>query len=108
MSEWEVIWCPICGKEIHRHSTERIKVRARVPSRDTRGASPLLTEMVRDADYEHQRRVKAAEDACVAHYETRHRLRLRLWRRLRWKWLMNRGWPWVKPPDFEPYRFPAR
>jgi hypothetical protein len=94
--QWEVILCPICRKVIHRHFASPIQSRGRVSSRDYRAGSSLLTQMTMEAEAEHERYVLAAEAACAEHFRDKHPRRLRLWRRLKWNWLLNGPWPWSK------------
>lgn len=47
---WDVILCPVCGEEIHRHRAEPISYRASIPTRFEGHASDVLTAM--DAAHE--------------------------------------------------------
>jgi hypothetical protein len=91
----EVIYCGICKKEIFRHSAEPVVSRGRTSSRAPSAQSAaLLTEMMIDAENAHQQMLARAEQACTEHFQERHALRLRLWKRMQWKWLMQQRWPW--------------
>lgn len=93
MTETELIVCPLCLKVIHRHSAQPIESRARVSSRTTNaGSADLLTEMMLDMERAHQQRIQAAEQACVEHYASSHKVRFWLWRKLHWDRLMNNRW----------------
>ncbi len=64
-------------------------------TRQAKAAMEILAEM---AEEETRQEIEAAERACVDHYRTDHSLRLSLWRRLGWAWLMR--WPmrkWREP-----------
>ena len=93
---WEVIICPICCKEIHRQFSAPIYSRGRVSSRDYQAGSDMLTAMVLAANEEHERMVMAAKEACATHFREQHTIRFRLWKRLKWAWLLQRRWPWRK------------
>lgn len=94
---WELIICPVCGDVVHRHYAAPIRSAGRVSSRDYAAGSGLLTAMMDQANWEHDQLKAAAECACVEHFEQSHPLRLRLWHRYRWDWIMNRRWPWSRP-----------
>jgi hypothetical protein len=94
----EIIICPICRKEIHRQYAAPIQSRAIMSSRtDPKTASAMLTQMMLAADALHEKIVLDAEEACVEHYRTKHSLRLQLWKRFKWDWIMQRRWPWSRP-----------
>ena len=66
--------------------------------------------MFQAAQAEREEELAACERACTEHYLAQHRLRLRLWRRLGWAWLMR--WPTREPralavgqTAFDPVRF---
>lgn len=92
----EVIVCPICREQIHHNYSSPIYSRGRVSSRNYGAGAAMLTQMMIEAQAEHERMLRAAEEACVAHLRTAHSLRFRLWKRLKWKWLIQRRWPWKK------------
>ena len=48
---------------------------------------------------EREEEMKAIEEICVGHFEKRHGLRFRLWKRTRWNRLLT--WP-RRPKDFPP------
>jgi hypothetical protein len=93
---WEIIWCPLCGEDIHRHHAapilSRVSVSSRSSSQQTRSA---FAGMVEAANALHEELVRAAEKACADHFNARHRLRYRAWKRWRRNWLLT-------------YRFPRR
>lgn len=94
----EIIICPICRKTIHQQYASPIVSRAVMSSRSTPGqASSMLTQMMLSADAMHEEIVRAAEETCAKHYLDKHPRRLRLWKRLKWNWLMQRRWPWSRP-----------
>lgn len=93
----EVVICPLCRVEIHRHIGGEVITRARVPSRSGQGAA-VLAQMLLDAIAEQDAERAAAERDCTEHYQARHRVRLWSWRRLGWTWLMR--WPTRKQPEF--------
>ncbi len=90
----ELVFCPLCRVEMHRHVAGKVEMRIKLPSRTTQGAS-AMTMLGEQARAEHEAEMAACERDCVAHYEQRHSLRLRLWRRLGWAWLMR--WPTRDP-----------
>ena len=93
---WEVIICPICRDVVHRQYAAPIVSRGRVSSRDYQAGSDMLTAMMNAANEEHERLVMIAEEACATHFREQHTLRFRLWKRLKWAWLIQRRWPWRK------------
>jgi hypothetical protein len=101
----ETIFCGVCGKTIFSHIATPIVSRAKMPSRDTRGFSPLLAQMAQDAENTHQEMVKSAQEACAEHFRTKHAVRLWLWRRIGWRWLMQRRWPWGGVRDVDEFDF---
>ena len=105
MSEqWEIILCPICREVIHRHYAAPIESRARISSRAPAGhASNMLTLMMEEANRMHEELVLKAEEACASHFRERHPLRLRLWKKLKWNWVLNRRFPWQRhsAPEFD-------
>ena len=92
----EIIICPICREQIHHNYSSPIYSRGRVSSRNYAAGADMLTAMMMSAEEEHQRMVHAAEEACAAHFQTAHSRRYRLWKRLKWNWLIQRRWPWRK------------
>lgn len=105
----ELIICPLCGAEIHRHVAGLVETRIRLPSRTPylTSAGMMLAEM---AEQEKRKEIELVERDCVDHYQSRHSLRLSLWRRLGWAWLMR--WPTRKMDGpglgrevFDPIRF---
>lgn len=90
----EIVVCPLCRSEIHRHVSGRVVTRMKLPSRTTQGAN-ALTMLTMAAMAEREEELAACERACTAHYWSEHRLRVRLWRRLGWSWLMR--WPTRDP-----------
>lgn len=101
----ELIGCPLCAKIIHRHDATEISSRARVSSWHGKNHAQLLTQMVADSEQAYRERVLAAEEACQRHYETNHRLRLWLWKRLHWNGLMNRRWVFWGSSSGEMFRY---
>lgn len=90
----ELVICPLCRAEIHRHVAGRVETKMRLPSRTTQGgnAMQMLAEMARR---EHEDELALCEQACVNHYQARHRIRFSLWHRFHRTWLLN--WPGRKP-----------
>ncbi len=88
--------CPICRKQIHHNYSSPIYSRGRVSSREYGAGAAMLTAMMMEAQAEHERMVQAAEEACATHLRETHPLRFRLWKRLKWRWLIQRRWPWKK------------
>lgn len=87
-SSLEIIYCPICGEEIHRQFSHPVGIRTKVSSWHPNPAS-VLTEMALAAEEAHQKMLRVAEDSCVQHIRTRHPTRYRLWRRFRKNWLIT-------------------
>lgn len=107
--QWEIILCPICRKEIHRHYASPIVSRGTVSSRiDPTMQADFLTQMMLEADRLHEEFALAAEEACTAHMREQHYQRYRLWLRFRWNWLLNGPWPWSRPLSPEKFEFGGR
>jgi hypothetical protein len=90
----ELVICPLCGSEIYRHVGGRVETRIKIPSRIPQAVNVmnLLAYMARQ---ETEQETALVERACEDHYRAHHRLRIELWRRLGWTWLMR--WPQRKP-----------
>jgi hypothetical protein len=95
----EIILCPICRKAIHTQYSSPILGRSTVSSRDPHGASGMLTAMMLAAEAEHLKMIMRAEEACRTHFEEQHPRRLRLWKRFKWNWILQRRWPWSRSSE---------
>lgn len=103
----EIIWCPICRREIYRHDAAPIRSRASVPRSHEAAAVGLLADMALDAERAHREKVEAAERACTDHFLKRHQLRYRVWKRLRWNRIMTRRWLFGPMLAGESFKFPG-
>lgn len=104
----EVVICPLCRGEIHRHVAGKVETKISLPSR-TRSGGNALAMLMETARREQEKEMMLCEQACVSHYQAHHRLRFSVWRRVGWKWLLR--WPTKKPHElpgqqiFDPVQF---
>jgi hypothetical protein len=104
----ELVVCPLCRAEIHRHVAGPVETRISLPSR-TKSGGDAIGMLIENARLEQEKEILLCEQACVGHYRDRHRLRLSLWRRFGWAWLMR--WPTKQPVPhlghdlFDPVQF---
>lgn len=97
----ELIICPLCRAEIHRHVAAPVTTKIRIPSRSSAAyQGDVMTRLAAMVEDERMAEMRAAEESCADHYHDRHRLRVSLWRRFGWTWLMT--WPTRKPKDAPP------
>jgi len=105
----ELIFCPLCGNVIHRHFRTSVATTVRVPSR-SRDTTAVVAELYARAREERSQELADAEQACVLHFQTNHRLRFRLWERFRKPWLIiwprrHKSAPLPDQQIFEPLQF---
>lgn len=97
----EVIVCPLCRAEIHRHTAGPVTTKVRIPSSTTAAhIGDVMAALAESAERERLEELAAVQMACVDHYQERHRLRISLWGWLGWNWLMT--WPRRRPKPLPP------
>ena len=86
----EILSCPTCGEIVWKHKTDPINVRMSIPSRSDRGSDALMMmHQAAQAMYEENVLIPA-EEASRKHFSEKHRLRLWLWERYGWDWILKR------------------
>lgn len=88
MTQWEIIFCPVCDELIHRRLAVPLEYRASIPSRSPHG-SDVLTAMMLHAQDSYEAIVEEIEAACIAHYWEKHPKRYWLWYRIGWNWILK-------------------
>lgn len=86
----EILICPVCNEVVWKHKTEPINVRMSIPSRSTQSTHALML-MHQAAEEMYQENVLLpAEEACREHLGAKHRLRLWVWDRYGWTWVLRK------------------
>ena len=87
----EILQCSVCDEVVWSHKTDPINVRMSLPSHPWPANGDAFTLMMEAAnDLYLQTVTLPAEEACRAHMEKRHRLRLWLWERYGWDRVLKR------------------
>ena len=93
----ETIVCPICLKTIYTHTTEPIKAKTQVDSRTSMvDQSAILTLLALEVHDTKREMIEAARKAARDHFNAEHRLRVRVWKKFKWAWVMAGKYPWTK------------